>query len=82
MTDATRTANNAVPSEGVSELWPACRLSRLVGKPSTQWTVDDLVEIVGRLRPGLSMKTSGLYGHSCSVEMIGPMPADAAASRP
>jgi glutamine synthetase len=31
------------------QLWPACRLERLVGKPSTEWTVDDLVAVVGRL---------------------------------
>jgi glutamine synthetase len=49
MTDATRTADNARPPEGATELWPACRLSRLIGKPSDLWTVDDLVEVVGRL---------------------------------
>lgn len=32
-----------------TQLWPACRLARLIGKPSDGWTVDDLVGIVGRL---------------------------------
>ncbi len=49
MADATSTASNAPAPEGASELWPACRLSRLIGKPSDRWTVDDLVEVVGRL---------------------------------
>jgi len=49
MTDTTRTPNGAVETEDESHLWPACRLSRLIGKPSERWTVDDLVEVVGRL---------------------------------
>ncbi len=31
------------------QLWPACRLERIIGKRSAEWTVDDLVEVVGRL---------------------------------
>jgi glutamine synthetase len=49
MTDTQRTAHHPLPPEGTPELWPACRLSRLIGKPSDQWTVDDLVDVVGRL---------------------------------
>jgi glutamine synthetase len=32
-----------------SPLWPACRLTRLIGRPSDQWTVDDLVGVVKAL---------------------------------
>ena len=49
MTDATSTVNNALVLEGASELWPACRLSRLIGRSSDQWTGDDLVDVRGRL---------------------------------
>ncbi len=30
-------------------MWPACRLTRLIGKSSDRWTVDDLVGVVGAL---------------------------------
>jgi len=49
MTDAIRTDSTALVTDAESQLWPACRLSRLIGKPSEGWTVDDLVGIVGRL---------------------------------
>ena len=49
MTDSTSTAAPSLAPEGASELWPACRLSRLIGKSSDRWTVDDLVDVVGRL---------------------------------
>jgi glutamine synthetase len=49
MTEITRIANNTLATEDEAQPWPACRLSRLIGKTSEQWTVDDLVEIVGRL---------------------------------
>jgi glutamine synthetase len=48
MTDSTRTNEAGTP--GVeSQPWPACRLTRLIGKASDQWTVDDLVGVVGAL---------------------------------
>jgi glutamine synthetase len=49
MTETTRTAHNTAVAEDESQLWPACRLSRLIGKSSERWTVDDLIDIVGRL---------------------------------
>lgn len=49
MSDLTQTAAPASSVEEDLQLWPACRLARLIGKPSTDWTVDDLVGIVGRL---------------------------------
>jgi glutamine synthetase len=49
MTDTTTTANNSLAPEDETRLWPACRLARLIGKSSDRWTVDDLVEVVGRL---------------------------------
>jgi glutamine synthetase len=48
MTDITRTDATGVPG-GETQPWPACRLTRLIGKPSDQWTVDDLVGVVGAL---------------------------------
>jgi glutamine synthetase len=47
MTDPTRT-NPAVDGAD-AQVWPACRLTRLIGKTSDQWTVDDLVGVVGAL---------------------------------
>jgi glutamine synthetase len=32
-----------------AQSWPACRLTRLIGKTSDEWTVDDLVGVVGAL---------------------------------
>ena len=49
MSDTTSIASPADSAREDSQLWPACRLERFIGKPSTEWTVDDLVEIVGRL---------------------------------
>ena len=48
MTDATL-ANPAGVAGAETQPWPACRLTRLIGKPSDQWTVDDLVGVVGAL---------------------------------
>jgi glutamine synthetase len=44
MSDLTPTA---APED--TQLWPSCRLARMIGKPSAGWSVDDLVGIVGRL---------------------------------
>jgi glutamine synthetase len=48
MSDAT-TTNPAGPAGAESQVWPACRLTRLIGKTSERWTVDDLVGVVGAL---------------------------------
>jgi glutamine synthetase len=48
MTDITRT-NPAGPADTETQLWPACRLTRLIGRTSDRWTVDDLVGVVGAL---------------------------------
>ena len=51
MTDTSSIANNALPpDQGTSELWPACRLSRLIGKPSDR---------VDRRRPGRGRRPAG-----------------------
>jgi glutamine synthetase len=49
MSDFKPTAAPVVTTQEDLQLWPACRLERLIGKPSTEWTVDDLVAVVGRL---------------------------------
>jgi glutamine synthetase len=46
MTDATRATSPGAAGAEV-QAWPACRLTRLIDKPSDQWTVDDLVGVVG-----------------------------------
>jgi glutamine synthetase len=48
MTDSARLVSSPLPSESENGLWPACRMSRLIGKPSSEWTVDDLIGIVER----------------------------------
>ncbi len=48
MTDTAR-IDAAGPAGTEMQPWPACRLTRLIGKPSEQWTVDDLVGVVGAL---------------------------------
>jgi glutamine synthetase len=49
MTETARTDDSTPVTEAESQPWPACRLSRLIGKTSECWTVDDLVEVVARL---------------------------------
>ena len=49
MSDFKPIAAPVVTTQEDLTLWPACRLERLIGKPSTEWTVDDLVAVVGRL---------------------------------
>jgi len=49
MTETTRTDDSSLETDVESQPWPACRLSRLIGKSSECWTVDDLVEVVARL---------------------------------
>ncbi len=49
MTEPALTAAPVIGTQEDSQLWPACRLARLIGKRSDQWTVDDLVEVVGQL---------------------------------
>jgi glutamine synthetase len=46
MTDVTSTTSTPGAE---SQPWPASRLTRLIGKPSDRWTVDDLVGVVGAL---------------------------------
>jgi hypothetical protein len=48
MTETTRT-NPAGPAGAEAQQWPACRLTRLIGRTSDQWTVDDLVGVVETL---------------------------------
>src|SRR5512147_2105158 len=48
MTDTTRT-NPASPIGDEAQQWPACRMTRQIGKTSDQWTVDDLVGVVEAL---------------------------------
>ena len=48
MTDISLPNADAIPGAD-SQPWPACRLTRLIGKTSDQWTVDDLVGVVGTL---------------------------------
>ena len=48
MTDIAR-IDSAGSAGADSQPWPACRLTRLIGKTSDRWTVDDLVGVVGSL---------------------------------
>ena len=47
MTDALQNARPTDPSDDAAHPLPACRLVRLIGKPQQDWTVDDLIGVVG-----------------------------------
>ncbi len=38
-----------VAPDAAPQVLPACTLTRLIGKPSAEWTIDDLVDLVTRL---------------------------------
>ncbi|HEY3382942.1 MAG TPA: glutamine synthetase beta-grasp domain-containing protein [Vicinamibacterales bacterium] len=49
MTDIIRQSMPLLGPEVENQLYPACRLARLIGKFPEEWTVDDLIGVVGAL---------------------------------
>lgn len=49
MTETAKLSRPVAAGDADAALWPACRLTRQIGKASDEWTVDDLVGVVGAL---------------------------------